>query len=158
MFYKITIIFNENHIIAEKFNMTSVYLRKRKGTKGRLNLYLDYYPALFNPLTRKTKRHESLKMFIYEHPKNMVEQNYNEETLKLAEAIRCKRSISIMSKDLGFFEESFGKCDFLEFFEKLALTMPKGGMRLAIGRVFWEYPLQLLTNPAEWFHDEIRYF
>ena len=122
MFYEIIIIFNENHIIAEKFNMTSVYLRKRKGTKGRLNLYLDYYPALFNPLTRKTKRHESLKMFIYEHPKNMVEQNYNEETLKLAEAIRCKRSISIMSKDLGFFEESFGKCDFLEFFEKLALT------------------------------------
>ena len=40
----------------------------------------------------------------------------------------------------------------------LILSMPKGGMRLAIGRVFWEYPLQLLTNPAGWFHDVIRYF
>ena len=40
----------------------------------------------------------------------------------------------------------------------LILSMPKGGMKLAIGRVFWEYPLQLLTNPTGWFHDVIRYF
>lgn len=99
--------------------MTSVYLRKRKAANGMLNLYLDYYPALFNPITRKSKRHESLKMFIYEKPKNAFEENYNEETLKLAEAIRCKRSISIMSRDLGFIEESFGKADFLEFFERM---------------------------------------
>ena len=45
--------------------MTSVYVRKRKGADGKLHLYLDYYPALFNPVTRTTRKHESLKMFIY---------------------------------------------------------------------------------------------
>lgn len=100
--------------------MTSVYLRKRKVANGRMSLYLDYYPAIFNPITRKSRRHESLGMFIYENPKNASEENYNLETLKLAEAVRCKRSISIMNRDLGFIEESFGKCDFLEFFEQLA--------------------------------------
>jgi hypothetical protein len=40
----------------------------------------------------------------------------------------------------------------------LILSMPKSGMKLAIQRVFWEYPIQLLTNPSEWLHDVILYF
>ena len=40
----------------------------------------------------------------------------------------------------------------------LILAIPNGGMKNALGRVFWEYPVQLLTNPARWFHDVIRYF
>ena len=100
--------------------MTSVYIRKRKGADGKLHLYLDYYPALFNPITRTTRKHESLKMYIYNDPKDDVERNYNQETLRLAEAVRCKRSIAIMKGELDFIEESFAKSDFLEFFSKLA--------------------------------------
>ena len=100
--------------------MTSVYIRKRKGADGKLHLYLDYYPALFNPITRTTRKHESLKMYIYDDPKDDVERNYNQETLRLAEAVRCKRSIAIMKGELDFIEESFAKSDFLEFFSKLA--------------------------------------
>ena len=100
--------------------MTSVYVRKRKGADGKLHLYLDYYPALFNPITRTTRKHESLKMYIYDDPKDDVERNYNQETLRLAEAVRCKRSIAIMKGELDFIEESFAKSDFLEFFSKLA--------------------------------------
>ena len=40
----------------------------------------------------------------------------------------------------------------------LILSMPKGGMKLAIQRVFWEYPLQLITDPSAWFQDVINYF
>lgn len=100
--------------------MTSVYVRKRKGADGKLHLYLDYYPALFNPVTRTTRKHESLKMFIYEKPKDQIEQNYNDETLRLAEAIRCRRSLAIMKNDLDFIEESFAKSDFLEFFSRVS--------------------------------------
>ena len=39
----------------------------------------------------------------------------------------------------------------------LILSMPKGGMKLAIQRVFWTYPIQLITDPSGWFHDVIRY-
>ena len=40
----------------------------------------------------------------------------------------------------------------------LILSMPKGGMRLAIYRVFWEYPCQILTDPAAWFADVTKFF
>ena len=99
--------------------MTSVYVRKRKGADGKLHLYLDYYPALFNPITRTTRKHEPLKMYLYSHPKNEVERNYNEETLRLAEAVRCRRSIAIMKGELDFIEESFAQSDFLEFFDNV---------------------------------------
>ena len=97
--------------------MTTVYVRKRKGANGKLHLYLDYYPPVFNPITRVSRRHESLGMFVYEDPKNQMEKNYNDEMMKLAEAVRCKRSIAVMNNDLGFIEESFADKDFLEFFE-----------------------------------------
>ena len=29
---------------------------------------------------------------------------------------------------------------------------------MAIQRVFWEYPIQLLLDPSGWFHEVIRYF
>ena len=97
--------------------MTTVYVRKRKGANGKMHLYLDYYPPVFNPITRVSRRHESLGMFVYEDPKNQMEKNYNDEMMKLAEAVRCKRSIAVMNNDLGFIEETFADKDFLEFFE-----------------------------------------
>ena len=97
--------------------MTTVYVRKRKGANGKMHLYLDYYPPVFNPITRVSRRHESLGMFVYEDTKNQMEKNYNDEMMKLAEAVRCKRSIAVMNNDLGFIEESFADKDFLEFFE-----------------------------------------
>lgn len=97
--------------------MTTVYVRKRKGANGKMHLYLDYYPPVFNPITRVSRRHESLGIFVYEDPKNQMEKNYNDEMMKLAEAVRCKRSIAVMNNDLGFIEESFADKDFLEFFE-----------------------------------------
>ena len=119
-----------------KNQMTSVYVRKRKGADGKLHLYLDYYPALFNPITRTTRKHESLKMYIYSNPKDDVERNYNAETLRLAEAVRCKRSIAVMKGELDFIEESFAKSDFLEFFEKLAENRDKS----------WKYALRYFSK------------
>ena len=40
----------------------------------------------------------------------------------------------------------------------LILSMPKGGMKLAIQRVFWEYPIQFLTDPLGWIHDVVKFF
>lgn len=41
--------------------MTSVYVRQRKGADAKLHLYMDYYPALFNPITGNTRKHECEK-------------------------------------------------------------------------------------------------
>ena len=40
----------------------------------------------------------------------------------------------------------------------LILATPKGGVMKAIYRVFWEYPMTILSDPSGWFHDIIRYF
>ena len=40
----------------------------------------------------------------------------------------------------------------------LILAMPNGGMRKAIYRVFWEYPIQLLSDPSSWWKDAFMYF
>ena len=40
----------------------------------------------------------------------------------------------------------------------LILATPKGGVLKAIGRVFWEYPYQIITDPMGWVHDIIQYF
>ena len=40
----------------------------------------------------------------------------------------------------------------------LILAIPKGGVLKAIGRVFWEYPLQIIFEPINWAHDIIQYF
>lgn len=40
----------------------------------------------------------------------------------------------------------------------LILSMPKGGMKLAIQRVFWEYPIQFITDPSGWLQDVVKFF
>lgn len=40
----------------------------------------------------------------------------------------------------------------------LILATPKGGVLKALGRVFWEYPWQILTAPSGWIHEIIKYF
>ena len=40
----------------------------------------------------------------------------------------------------------------------LILATPKGGVLKAIYRVFWEYPIDIISNPVGWFYDIIRFF
>ena len=40
----------------------------------------------------------------------------------------------------------------------LVLATPKGGVLKAIGRVFYEYPLQILTDPLGWVKEILNYF
>ena len=40
----------------------------------------------------------------------------------------------------------------------LILATPKGGVLKAIGRVFGEYPMQILTEPIAWVHEIVKYF
>ena len=40
----------------------------------------------------------------------------------------------------------------------LILATPKGGVMKALHRVFWEYPINILSSPVEWFHDVVKYF
>ena len=52
-----------------------VYLRQKPITKGRLSLYLDYWPAVRNPHTGRLSRREFLGFYIYAEPKNDIERD-----------------------------------------------------------------------------------
>lgn len=40
----------------------------------------------------------------------------------------------------------------------LIMAMPKGGVLKAVCRVFWEYPMSILTDPHGWLHEVLKYF
>ena len=40
----------------------------------------------------------------------------------------------------------------------LVLAMPRGGVMNAIGRVFWLYPYEIISDPVGWFYEIIRCF
>ncbi|MBQ3250572.1 MAG: hypothetical protein IJB05_05465 [Bacteroidales bacterium] len=40
----------------------------------------------------------------------------------------------------------------------LILAIPKGGVLNALSRVFWQYPVEILTEPSKWFHQIIKFF
>lgn len=101
-----------------------VYLRIRKGQLSELNkqkgkarmntFYLKYYDEETKECT-----YESLKLQIYDKPKNFVEKQHNKETILLAEAVRSEKILEIQSGRFGFVSSSSGKIGFLAYFEKM---------------------------------------
>ena len=56
---------------------TKVTVRQREIRNNRISLYLDYYPAVRNPETMQMSRREYLGIYIYAHPKNEMEREFN---------------------------------------------------------------------------------
>jgi integrase len=104
-----------------------VTLRKKKISKGRESLYLDFYPAIPHPLTGKTTRREFIGMYIFEKPKTPFDKQYNLETFKIAESIRQKRENFLNKPEIySQYEKEqlklkqLGEQCFVEYFAKLA--------------------------------------
>ena len=96
-----------------------VTLRQRAIRNGRISLYLDYYPAVRNPETMQMSRREYLGIYIYAHPKNEMEREFNMDMLNKAEAIRCIRVQSLINEEFGFLDRTKMKTDFLAYFLKM---------------------------------------
>ena len=65
-------------------------------------MYLDFYPPIPHPETRKLTRREHLKLYIYERPKTETEKDHNKETKILGESIRSQRQLDVQSGYYGF--------------------------------------------------------
>ena len=109
-----------------------VSLRKKKISKGRVSLYLDFYPQIINPSTGKPTRREFLGSYIIEKPLNNNDKTKNSETLLIAEQIRHRRENELNKPEVyGEFEKeilrlkSIGEEDYIEYFYKI--TQKKKG-------------------------------
>ena len=98
---------------------TRVSLRQRAIKNDRISLYLDFYPPVRNPETMQMSRREYLGIYIYAHPKNEMEREFNTDMLNKAEAIRCIRTQSLINEEFGFLDKTRQKADFLAYFEKM---------------------------------------
>ncbi len=99
-----------------------VFLREKKLSKGRRSLYLDFYPPIPHPETRKPTRREHLKLYIYEKPKTETEKDHNKETKILGETLRARRQLEIQSGYYGFLTAHNSKKSFIAFFEDFTET------------------------------------
>ena len=110
---------------------TKVTVRQRAIRNNRISLYLDYYPAVRNPETMQMSRREYLGIYIYAHPKNEMEREFNNDMLNKAEAIRCIRVQSLINEEFGFLDKTKQKADFLAYFKRCAEAKTRNG-RLSI--------------------------
>ena len=96
----------------------TVILRTRTLKNNMLSFYLDYYPRYRDKETMKVIRHESLGIYIYAHPKNARERDFNESMTEKAEAIRCRRYEAIVNERYDFFDKNLMKGDLLEYYRR----------------------------------------
>ena len=61
---------------------TKVTLRQRLLPSGKITLYLDYYPAIRNPKTNKSQRHEYMGIYLYGNPTNAFNGSSTRRCLK----------------------------------------------------------------------------
>lgn len=106
---------------------TKVKLRKKPISKGRLSLYLDFYPAIPHPESGEPTRREFLGLYILKSPKTIIEKQTNKEVLLLGEQIAQKRHNEINKPEIytEFEKEKLrlkelGEIDFVNYYTSLA--------------------------------------
>lgn len=109
-----------------KTMVTKVSLRQKRISKGRLSLYLDFYPPIPHPETGEPTRREFLGLYVLENPKTTMDKSHRKETLLIGESIRQKREnflnkpevYSQYEKDQLRIKE-LGERSFIEYFAEL---------------------------------------
>ena len=97
----------------------NLYTRKIRNGK-MLSFFLDYYPGYRDEATNKVMRHESLGIYIFAHPKNQREKDYNARLTEKAEALRCCRYEEIVNERYDFFDKNKLNGSFIDYFKAYA--------------------------------------
>lgn len=104
----------------------NVTLRKKKLQSGKLSLYLDFYPPIFDTKTGKSTRREFLGLHIFEKPKGLFEKKENDELLKIANSILLKRKTELLKPEVysayeleRLKQKELSEQCFIQYFRKL---------------------------------------
>ncbi|KVV15983.1 tyrosine-type recombinase/integrase [Flavobacterium sp. TMP13] len=103
-----------------------VTLRKKNISNGRLSLYLDFYPAIWDHKSNALSRREFLKLYIFQKPENQFQKRSNLENLRIAELIMARRQNELSKAEIyNTFEkeqltlQAIGRESFLKYFKVL---------------------------------------
>ena len=88
--------------ILKAFDMSKsiVTLRKKTISQGRMSLYLDFYPPVWNKDSNYFTRREFLKLYVYQKPANQLQKMENIENMHTAELIRARRQNEINKSEI----------------------------------------------------------
>ncbi len=90
-------------------------IRKRLLSSGKISLYIDYYPPVWNVQKKVYTRWEFLKLHLHPDPKTAFEKKQNELNIEIAEKIFLKRMKSLMLEENNLFNKDVMEADFCEF-------------------------------------------
>ena len=86
----------------ESATIVKVTLRQEKLRSGKVSLYLDYYPPIWNPHIKKMSRREFLGLYLYGEPKDRFERDYNEEIMLKALSHQSQARIGYHQRGVRF--------------------------------------------------------
>ncbi len=90
-------------------------LREKKLYTGRVSLYIDYYPPVYNPAKKIYTRREFLGLYINPDPKTPVEKKQNTLNREIAEKIYLKRMKAFMLEENRIFNKDMLEGDFFVY-------------------------------------------
>lgn len=102
-------------------------LRQRKLYTGKISLYIDYYPPVWNPVKKIYSRREYLKLFLHPNPKTALEKKQNELNNELAEKIYLKRMKAFMLEENRIFNKDILESDFYIYARNFINSKEKAG-------------------------------
>ncbi|PKB18536.1 site-specific integrase [Flavobacterium sp. 5] len=105
----------------------NVTLRKRTLPSGKITLYLDFFPPIYNAKTHEFSRREYLGLYLVSKPKNNIDKAMNSENLHKAEMI-CANRLNVLNKQQIYtpFEQErlrlqeIGEKSFLQYIKQTA--------------------------------------
>jgi integrase len=103
---------------------SKVTVRKKKLTKGRISLYLDFYPPIIHPETGLETRREFLNLHFKDRPRTEEESTQKEKSIGLADAIRVTRETQLRDGQSGL-NVLKGRESFISYFQSY-LSKQKG--------------------------------
>jgi len=105
-------------------------LREKKLKGGRLSLYIDYYPPVWNPIKKEYSRREFLKLHIVKNPQTQFERRQNEINREIAEKIYVKRMKSLMLDEHKLFNKDALNADFILYARNFVIGKSRGGVNV----------------------------
>ncbi|MFW2476275.1 MAG: tyrosine-type recombinase/integrase [Sediminibacterium sp.] len=97
-------------------------LRQKKLYTGKVSLYIDYYPPVWNPAKGIYTRREFLKLYLHPNPSTSVQKKENELNREIAEKIYLKRMKSLMLDENKLFNKDLLEADFYDYARRFILA------------------------------------
>lgn len=117
-------------------------LRKKKLKSGKLSLYIDYYPPVWNPQTKQYTRREFLNLHLHATPATDLEKQENKLYTEIAEKIYIKRMKSLMLEENNIFNKDVLEGDFFIYAENFI----RGKQKAKVDTTHYETAIKYLKK------------